>query len=385
MLRCCLDTTAERRRAGSDPLRSAGTWASVEEDTAGTEPLLPETAVSPSGRRIWRYLVVGGKKKKKKSQVQYLHISFILNIVSRGEVTCSVHHTSIHLSGSTCISGRRVGLVIHADIYTLHQICMSRSRSVWKTRVGAIHFPGGFLVFIAVSVHHIPIVAKINRSHRGNLDIQWWAKGWKWAYSFITDTKICKTWKPGQVEQWVSLQTKTFSPTWIMRQNTETMFVSGLKNPASSLHQREVSCPRCDLVSYELLIPKSNVKNKKDKSDRLSYKQLVCRYYAKKRGFQNILYLNRVKAETTRADFSHIEKGPSTYQCVYSYGTLAFQMQQNFQASLTSQSTCISFVQERITYNCETSSRMWWQTSNGTRMWWLQTCGKLAKWSERKR
>lgn len=48
-----LDVTPARRKAGSEPLLSGG--ATLEEDTAGTEPLLPATA---AGSMICRYLVV---------------------------------------------------------------------------------------------------------------------------------------------------------------------------------------------------------------------------------------------------------------------------------------------------------------------------------------
>lgn len=51
-----LEVTTVRTRAGSDPLLSEEVWVTLEE-TGGTEPLLPETAVPATGCRIWRNLV----------------------------------------------------------------------------------------------------------------------------------------------------------------------------------------------------------------------------------------------------------------------------------------------------------------------------------------
>lgn len=65
LLHSCLDITSACRRAGPDPLLSGGVQATLEEETVGTELLLPETAVSSSGWRTWRYLVVENIERAK--------------------------------------------------------------------------------------------------------------------------------------------------------------------------------------------------------------------------------------------------------------------------------------------------------------------------------
>lgn len=42
-----------------------------------------------------------------------------------GQLTCSAHHTSIHLSDNTDIFGMSVWLAIHDDNCILNQICKS--------------------------------------------------------------------------------------------------------------------------------------------------------------------------------------------------------------------------------------------------------------------
>lgn len=125
LLHSCLDITSACRRAGPDPLLSGGVQATLEEETVGTELLLPETAVSPSGWRTWRYLVVENIEWAKEicMHVIFFHLVKYNWVKKKKWLTCSDHHTSIHLSESTYIFGLK--LAIHVDNCTLDLICKS--------------------------------------------------------------------------------------------------------------------------------------------------------------------------------------------------------------------------------------------------------------------